>query len=85
MKKTPDPTGIVVLERYVQIYTDQSTHLHHLPGTESLPAGVGDPPLGACENRGGAKIRRIPEDLRPTSGWRAQRGFSWCKVGCKEV
>ena len=61
-----------VREICTEICTDQSVHLHHFPGTESLPAGVGAPSPGACDIRGGAKIHRIPEDLPPIPGWRIQ-------------
>ncbi len=72
-------------EIYTEICTDQSSNLHPLPGTESLPAGAGDPTLGVCEIRSGENIPDIPEEIRPIREPAPSGGFSWCKSGCKEV
>ena len=68
-----------------EICTDQSSYLHHFPGTESLPAGAGDPTLGVCEIRRGENIPDIPEEIRLIREPAPSSGFSWCKSGCKEV
>ena len=72
-------------ELCTEICTDQSSNLHHFPGTESLPAGAGDPTLGVCEIRSGENIPDIPEEIRPIREPAPSGGFSWCKSGCKEV
>ena len=68
-----------------EICTDQGTHLHHLPGTESMPAGASDLSSGLCEIRTGANMPDIPEDIRRIGEPAAYGGFSWCKFRCKRV
>jgi len=68
-----------------EICTDQSTHLHRFPGTESLPAGAGDAAFSVCEIHDGENIPDIPEEIRPIREPAASGGFSRCKSGCKDV
>jgi energy-coupling factor transporter ATP-binding protein EcfA2 len=68
-----------------EIGTDQSTHLHHLPGTESPRAGASSSSRGVCEIRAGANIPTIREKMRPIQEQPASGSFSRCKVRCKDV
>ena len=68
-----------------EIGTDQSSHLHHLPGTESAIAGASSSSRGVCEIRAGANIPTIREEVRPIRKQPASESFSRCKVGCKDV
>ena len=68
-----------------EICTDQSSHLHHLPGTESAIAGASSSSRGVCEIRAGANIPTIREEVRPIRKQPASESFSRCKVGCKDV
>ena len=72
-------------EIYTEICTDQSSHLHHLPGTESPRAGASSSSRGVCEIRAGANIPTIREKMRPIREQPASGSFSRCKVGCKDV
>jgi len=65
-----------------EICTDQGGHLHRLPGTESIPAGAGDPASGPCEIRTGATILEISKNIRSIAEPTASRGSPGCKVGC---
>jgi len=68
-----------------EICTEQSSNLHHFPGTESLPAGAGDPTLGVCEIRSGENIPDIPEEIRPIREPSPSGGFFGCKSRCNDV
>ena len=68
-----------------EICTDQNTHLHHLQGTESMPAGTSDPGSSVCEIRCGANMPDILEDIRRIGEPAAPDSFSWCKFRCKGV
>ncbi|WP_292517937.1 hypothetical protein [Methanoculleus sp.] len=74
-----------IKEICTEICTDQSTHLHRFPGTESLPAGAGDPASGVCEIRGGENMPGIRDNNRRIRDPAPFGGFSGCKSGCKEV
>jgi hypothetical protein len=65
-----------------EIGTDQSSHLHPLPGTESMSAGAGDPTLGVCETRSGANMPDISKNIGPIAEPTASCGSPWCNVGC---
>jgi len=69
-------------EGCTEICTDQGGHLHRLPGTESIPAGAGDPASGPCEIRTGATIPEISKNIRSIAEPTASRGSPGCKVGC---
>ncbi|WP_067073145.1 hypothetical protein [Methanoculleus horonobensis] len=64
---------------------DKSNKLHPLPGTESLPAGAGDPSSGLCDIGSGEKIPAIPEENRPIRERAPPEGFLVCKSGCDGV
>ncbi len=68
-----------------EICTDQRSNLHRFPGTESLPAGAGDPTSGVREIRTGENIPGIPDNSRPIWEPAPYGGFSGCKSGCKDV
>lgn len=74
-----------IKEICTEICTDQRSNLHRFPGTESLPAGAGDPTSGLREIRGGENIPSIPENFRPIREPVLYGGFSRCKSGCKDV
>jgi len=74
-----------IKETYTEICTDQSTHLHHLPGTESPVAGTSSSSPGVCEIRAGANIPTIREEMRSIREQPASVSLSRCKVGCKDV
>nr|WP_303714758.1 hypothetical protein [Methanoculleus marisnigri] len=67
------------------ICTDQSSNLHHLPGTESMSAGASDPASRLCEIHCGANMLDIPVDIRLIPEQTAGSGFSRCKTECKGV
>ncbi|SAI87041.1 hypothetical protein MBBA_0153 [Methanoculleus bourgensis] len=69
----------------IEICTDQSSHLHHLPGTESPIKRTSSSSRGVCEIRAGANIPTIREEMRPIREQPASGSFSRCKVGCKDV
>jgi hypothetical protein len=64
MKKTPGPERIVVLERYVQRYVLIRVFIYTISRERRARPQEWDLSPGVHETRGGAKIRRIPEDLR---------------------
>ena len=72
-------------EIYTEICTDQSSHLHHLPGTESPIKRTSSSSRGVCEIRAGANIPTIREKMRPIREQPASGSFSRCKVRCKDV
>ena len=65
-----------------EIGTDQSSHLHPLPGTESMSAGAGDPTSGVCETRSGANMPDISKNIGPIAEPTASCGSPGCNVGC---
>jgi hypothetical protein len=69
-------------EECTEIGTDQSSHLHPLPGTESMSAGAGDPTSGVCETRSGAHMPEISKNIRPIAEPTASCGSPGCNVGC---
>jgi hypothetical protein len=69
-------------EECTEIGTDQSSHLHPLPGTESMSAGAGDPTSGVCETRSGAHMPEISKNIRPIAEPAASCGSPGCNVGC---
>jgi len=64
MKKTPGPERIVVLERYVQRYVLIRVFIYTISRERRARPQEWDLSPGVHEPCGGAKIRRIPEDLR---------------------
>lgn len=64
MEKTPGPERIVVLERYVQRYVLIRVFICTISWERRARPQEWGLSLGAHETRGGAKIRRIHEDLR---------------------
>jgi hypothetical protein len=69
-------------EGCTEICTDQGSHLHPLPGTESMSAGAGDPASGVCETRSGANMPDISKNIGPIAEPTASCGSPGCNVGC---
>jgi len=67
------------------ICTDQSSNSHQLPGTESMPAGAGEPAFSVCEIRSGANVLDISKSIGHISEPAASGGFSRCKTECNGV
>ena len=67
------------------ICTDQSSNLHQLPGTESMPAGAGEPAFSVREIRSGANVLAISKGIGQITEPAASGGLLRCKTGCNGV